>query len=109
MRRVVVTGLGLVSPLAGNIEYSWKRLLEGRSGVRRITEFDVSDLPCQIAARIPLGDGTEGPIMLIYIWNLKSNEKLMHLLFMQWLLLTKHLQMLNGFLRVMKIRFVQEY
>ncbi|WP_343358398.1 beta-ketoacyl-ACP synthase II [Bartonella schoenbuchensis] len=60
MRRVVVTGLGLVSPLAGNVEYSWKRLLEGRSGVRRITEFDVADLPCQIAARIPLGDGTNG-------------------------------------------------
>ncbi|WP_455475630.1 beta-ketoacyl-ACP synthase II [Bartonella sp. B17] len=60
MRRVVVTGLGLVSPLAGDVEYSWKRLLEGRSGVRRIMEFDVSDLPCQIAARIPLGDGTNG-------------------------------------------------
>lgn len=60
MRRVVITGLGLVSPLAGDVEYSWKRLLEGKSGVRRITEFDVSDLSCQIAARIPVGDGTNG-------------------------------------------------
>ncbi|AGF75615.1 beta-ketoacyl-ACP synthase II [Bartonella vinsonii] len=60
MRRVVITGLGLVSPLAGDVEWSWKRLLEGKSGIRRITEFDVSDLPCQIAARIPLGDGTNG-------------------------------------------------
>ncbi|WP_332066107.1 beta-ketoacyl-ACP synthase II [Bartonella sp. CB189] len=60
MRRVVVTGLGLVSPLAGDVECSWKRLLDGKSGVRRITEFDVSDLPCQIAARVPFGDGTNG-------------------------------------------------
>ncbi|MCZ2203788.1 beta-ketoacyl-ACP synthase II [Bartonella sp. A05] len=60
MRRVVVTGLGLVSPLAGDVEYSWKRLLEGKSGVRRITEFDVDDLSCQIAARIPVGDGKNG-------------------------------------------------
>ncbi|KEG16591.1 beta-ketoacyl-ACP synthase II [Bartonella bacilliformis] len=60
MRRVVVTGLGLVSPLAGDVECSWRRLLEGKSGVRRITEFDVVDLPCQIAARVPVGDGTNG-------------------------------------------------
>ncbi|EJF90666.1 beta-ketoacyl-ACP synthase II [Bartonella tamiae] len=60
MRRVVITGMGLVSPLAGNVEHSWRRLLEGRSGVRRVSEFEVDDLPCQIAARIPLGDGTEG-------------------------------------------------
>ena len=60
MRRVVITGMGLVSPLAGDVEHSWKRLLEGKSGVRRVTEFDVDDLPCQIAGRIPLGDGSDG-------------------------------------------------
>lgn len=60
MRRVVITGLGLVSPLAGDVEHSWKRLLEGKSGVRRVTEFEVDDLPCQIAGRIPLGDGSNG-------------------------------------------------
>lgn len=60
MRRVVITGLGLVSPLAGNVEESWKRLLAGRSGARRVTEFEVDDLPCQIACRIPVGDGTSG-------------------------------------------------
>ncbi|MDD9330516.1 MAG: beta-ketoacyl synthase N-terminal-like domain-containing protein, partial [Bartonella sp.] len=49
MRRVVVTGLGLVSPLASDVEWSWRRLLEGKSGIRRITEFEVADLPCQIA------------------------------------------------------------
>lgn len=60
MRRVVITGMGLVSPLAGDVKHSWKRLLEGRSGIRRVTEFEVDDLPCQIAGRIPLGDGSDG-------------------------------------------------
>jgi len=60
MRRVVITGLGLVSPLAGNVAHSWSRLLAGRSGVVRVRDFEVEDLPCQIAARIPFGDGTDG-------------------------------------------------
>jgi len=60
MRRVVITGLGLVSPLAGNVEKSWERLLAGRSGARRVTEFEVDDLPCQIACCIPRGDGAQG-------------------------------------------------
>jgi len=60
MRRVVITGLGLVSPLAGNVEQSWSRLLAGQSGVARVSNFEVDDLPCQIAARIPFGDGSNG-------------------------------------------------
>ncbi|MFC0245148.1 beta-ketoacyl-ACP synthase II [Falsochrobactrum ovis] len=60
MRRVVITGLGLVSPLANGVEETWKRLLSGESGARRITEFEVDDLACQIACRIPMGDGTNG-------------------------------------------------
>lgn len=60
MRRVVVTGLGLVSPLGANVEYSWKRLLEGHNGASKISAFDASDLPCQIACQIPVGDGTQG-------------------------------------------------
>lgn len=60
MRRVVITGLGLVSPLASGVEETWKRLIAGQSGARRVTEFEVDDLPCQIACRIPLGDGTNG-------------------------------------------------
>lgn len=60
MRRVVITGLGLVSPLASGVEETWKRLLAGQSGARRVTEFEVDDLPCQIACRIPVGDGTDG-------------------------------------------------
>lgn len=55
MRRVVVTGMGLVSPLGVGVETAWKRVVAGESGVRRITEFDVSDLPAQIAGVVPRG------------------------------------------------------
>ncbi|MCI0468072.1 MAG: beta-ketoacyl-ACP synthase II [Beijerinckiaceae bacterium] len=55
MRRVVVTGLGLVSPLGGGVEPSWSRLLAGESGARPIETFDVSDLACKIAMPIPRG------------------------------------------------------
>ncbi len=60
MRRVVVTGLGTVSPLACGVEETWSRLLAGQSAARKITEFDVSDLPCQVACVPPKGDGTNG-------------------------------------------------
>ena len=55
MRRVVITGLGLVSPLGGGVEPSWERLLSGQSGARRIENFDVSDLACKIAMPVPRG------------------------------------------------------
>jgi 3-oxoacyl-[acyl-carrier-protein] synthase II len=57
MRRVVVTGLGMVSPLGCGIEASWSRLLAGQSGARPIENFDVSDLPCKIAMPVPRGGG----------------------------------------------------
>ncbi len=60
MQRVVVTGLGLVTPLGCGVEPTWARLLEGRSGARRITEFEVADIAAQIAAFIPRGDGSAG-------------------------------------------------
>jgi 3-oxoacyl-[acyl-carrier-protein] synthase II len=60
MKRVVVTGLGLVTPLGCGVDATWSRLLEGRSGARRITEFEVSDITCQIASFIPRGDGSAG-------------------------------------------------
>lgn len=60
MRRVVVTGLGMVSPLANGVEPTWKRILNGESGAKRIDTFDVSDLTCQIACMVPRGDGTNG-------------------------------------------------
>lgn len=60
LRRVVITGLGLVTPLGCGVEASWSRLIAGGNGARRITEFEVSDLACQIACFIPRGPGAEG-------------------------------------------------
>ena len=60
MRRVVITGLGIVSPLGCGVETTWSRLLAGASGARRIESFEVSDLPCQIACQVPRSAGTEG-------------------------------------------------
>ena len=56
MRRVVVTGLGMVTPLASGVEPTWTRLLAGRSGIRPIERFDVSDLPVKIAGTVPRAD-----------------------------------------------------
>ncbi|TCU11021.1 beta-ketoacyl-ACP synthase II [Rhizobium sullae] len=60
MRRVVITGTGMVSPLGCGTDVTWSRLLAGRSGARLVTEFEVDDLPAKIACRIPVGDGTDG-------------------------------------------------
>ena len=60
MRRVVVTGLGMVTPLGCGVEPTWKRILNGESGARKIDTFEVSDLPSHIACMIPRGDGTNG-------------------------------------------------
>ena len=60
MRRVVVTGLGMVSPLGCGTEVSWQRLLEGRNAAARVTEFEVEDIAAKIACQIPRGDGSDG-------------------------------------------------
>jgi 3-oxoacyl-[acyl-carrier-protein] synthase II len=60
MRRVVVTGLGMVTPLGCGVEVTWKKLLKGESGASKVEAFDVSDLACKIACSIPRGDGAEG-------------------------------------------------
>jgi 3-oxoacyl-[acyl-carrier-protein] synthase II len=60
MKRVVVTGLGMMTPLACGVEATWRRLLAGDSGIKRISKFEVSDLPCQIAGEVPRGDGSDG-------------------------------------------------
>jgi 3-oxoacyl-[acyl-carrier-protein] synthase II len=60
MRRVVVTGMGMVTPLGCGVETTWQRLLEGKSGARRIDTFETSDLPCKIACMVPRGDGSDG-------------------------------------------------
>ena len=60
MRRVVVTGLGLVSPLGCGVDINWRRLIAGECGFKRIDTFEVDDLACQIAAVVPRGDGAVG-------------------------------------------------
>ncbi|MDX2192804.1 MAG: beta-ketoacyl-ACP synthase II [Gemmatimonadales bacterium] len=60
MRRVVVTGLGLVTPVGCGVEEAWSNLIAGGNGARRVSEFEVSDITCQIACFIPKGDGTNG-------------------------------------------------
>ena len=60
MRRVVVTGLGMVTPLACGVEATWQRLIDGESGAATIETFDVSDLPAKIACQVPRGDGSDG-------------------------------------------------
>jgi 3-oxoacyl-[acyl-carrier-protein] synthase II len=57
MRRVVVTGLGLVTPLGCGVDVVWRRLIEGRSGIVRIDRFDVEDLPAKVAGLVPSGEG----------------------------------------------------
>jgi 3-oxoacyl-[acyl-carrier-protein] synthase II len=60
MRRVVVTGMGLVTPLGIGLDHVWNRLVEGESGIRAIQSFDVSDLPSRIAGQVPRGDRKSG-------------------------------------------------
>src|SRR5437660_11072654 len=60
MRRVVVTGFGMVTPLGCGVEETWKGLLAGKSGARRIETFNVEDLTAKIACQIPRGDGSNG-------------------------------------------------
>jgi 3-oxoacyl-[acyl-carrier-protein] synthase II len=60
MRRVVVTGMGLITPLGSGVKTNWERLIAGRSGVRSIQSFDVSDLPSRIAGQVPPGDTATG-------------------------------------------------
>ena len=60
MRRVVITGLGMVTPLGCGVEVTWRKLLDGVSGAAAIDAFEVSDLACRIACSIPRGDGSDG-------------------------------------------------
>ncbi|WP_299358128.1 beta-ketoacyl-ACP synthase II [uncultured Paracoccus sp.] len=60
MRRVVVTGMGMVTPLGCGVEETWRRLLDGQSGAGPITRFDPSDVVTKYACEIPFGDGSDG-------------------------------------------------
>src|SRR6188474_1512336 len=58
MRRVVVTGMGMLTPLGCGVEPTWTRLLKGESSAKKIDSFDVSDIACKIACVVPRGDGS---------------------------------------------------
>jgi len=60
MRRVVITGTGMVTPLGCGTEATWSNLLASKSGIQRVTSFEVDDLPAQIAGQIPAGTAAEG-------------------------------------------------
>jgi 3-oxoacyl-[acyl-carrier-protein] synthase II len=60
MRRVVVTGMGMVTPLGVGVQRNWSDLVEGKSGIRAIQSFDVSDLPAKVAGQVPRGDAEAG-------------------------------------------------
>ncbi len=60
MKRIVVTGMGMLSPLGCGVEPSWSRLIKGESGAAKIERFEVSDISCKIACMIPRGDGSDG-------------------------------------------------
>ncbi|MEZ5920461.1 MAG: beta-ketoacyl-ACP synthase II [Parvularculaceae bacterium] len=60
MRRVVVTGLGMVSPLASGVEATWRRIVAGESGAGAIRKFDTTDFPCKIGAEVPRSNGYGG-------------------------------------------------
>ena len=60
MRRVVVTGLGLVCPLGLGVDFVWRKLVAGKSGITRIENFDTSDLNCKIAGQAPFGPSETG-------------------------------------------------
>jgi 3-oxoacyl-[acyl-carrier-protein] synthase II len=60
MRRVVITGMGMLTPLGCGVETTWARLVKGESGARRVDRFEVDDIACRIACMIPRGDGSNG-------------------------------------------------
>ncbi|MDE1901830.1 MAG: beta-ketoacyl-ACP synthase II [Alphaproteobacteria bacterium] len=75
MRRVVVTGMGMVSPLGVGVGLNWARLTAGRSGIGRITHFDPSDMTCQVAGQVPRGDG-DGELNLDNYIEPKEQKKM---------------------------------
>ena len=76
MRRVVITGMGMITPLGYGVDTNWNAILSSRSGLTKIKEFDISDLPCQIAGLIPLSDDRENAIDLDDLLAAKERRKL---------------------------------
>ena len=75
MRRVVITGMGIVSPLGQGLEHNWKQILSSASGIGKIEGFKTSDLACQIAGQVP-EDGTDGALVMDDFIEPKERRKL---------------------------------
>src|SRR5829696_735288 len=78
MRRVVITGLGMVTPLACGVEATWQRIVAGKSGIKRVDTFEVSDIACKIAGIIPRGDGSDGTYNPDHWMEPKEQRKVDH-------------------------------
>jgi 3-oxoacyl-[acyl-carrier-protein] synthase II len=82
MRRVVVTGMGIACPLGVGVEYVWRRLINGESGLGPITRFDTKDLPCKVAGEVPAGPREAGGFDVgewIPIKDQKKMDRFIHL------------------------------
>jgi len=82
MRRVVVTGMGIVCPLGVGIEHVWKRLINGESGISTVTNFDTTELTAKIAGQVPAGHSSAGGLDLsewIAVKELKKMDRFIHL------------------------------
>ncbi len=82
MRRVVVTGMGIVSPLGVGVEPVWRRLLAGESGIRAIQSFDTANLTCKVAGQVPQGSKVDGKLDLaewIAVKDQKKMDRFIHL------------------------------
>ena len=75
-RRVVVTGIGIISPLGLGQKINWKRLISGESGIDTINSFDASELTCKIGGEIPLGSFKEGNLDVNEWFDIKDQRKL---------------------------------
>ena len=77
MRRVVITGLGVVSPFGRGVDYNWKQLLDGKSGIRKIEGVDLKDIPVEIAGQVPFGEGEHdfNPDTVMPPKDQKKNDK----------------------------------
>lgn len=81
MRRVVVTGMGIASPLGVGVEHVWKRLINGESGIGIIQSFDTTELTAKIAGQVPVGPRAEGKLDLsewIPVKDIKKMDRFIH-------------------------------
>ena len=81
-RRVVVTGMGIASPLGLGVEHVWKQLLDGKSGIRAIQSFDTEQLPAKVAGQVPVGTRAEGKLDLsewVPVKDQKKMDRFIHL------------------------------